>query len=268
MHSGITVYFRKTDFFDDTELNACREVFDNGIDGDVVEERTRIIADQIVIPRYTMLPFGRELCNDIYNLGSTPINKWSQHCYVAELRNWFLDFADITPNTWFSLDTINEPGPYVLKGSTNSKKFSWNTHMYAKDRAAAGEVYMRLLEDGLIGTQDIVIRKYVPLKNYGVMPCGIPISHEFRCFFYRDVLLTKAFYWSNEDVEPVDDVPASFLADVANRASPHINFWVADVAQTEAGDWIVVELNDGCMSGLSRNDPKVLYSRLKEEINR
>ena len=35
-----------------------------------------------------------------------------------------------------------------------------------------------------------------------------------------------------------------------------------DVAQTESGEWIVVELNDGQMSGLSENNPEVLYKNL------
>lgn len=36
-----------------------------------------------------------------------------------------------------------------------------------------------------------------------------------------------------------------------------------DVAQTESGDWIVIELNDGQMSGLSENNPEILYKNLK-----
>ena len=255
------VYFRTTDQYDQPELDACKRHFH------VVEQRTAIPGGSLVIPRYSMLPFGKELEADVRNLGGELINTFRQHCYVAEMRNWYNDFKYITPKTWFRLQDIEGDGPFVLKGSTNSKKFSWNTHMYAKDRKAAGDVYMRLLEDGLVGTQEIVIRQYVPLRNYGTMPSGIPISHEFRCFFYQNKLLSKAYYWANEDVAPVDDIPQAFLDDVASRGCNNINFWVADLAQTEAGDWIVVELNDGCMSGLSRNDPDVLFSRLKEELN-
>lgn len=258
-----TVYFRTTDQHDQPELDACKKQFN------VVEQRTSIPEGSLVIPRYSMLPFGKELEADVRNLGGSLINTFRQHCYVAEMRNWYWDFEDITPATYWRLEDLNNfdlDGPFVLKGSTNSKKFSWHTHMYAPDRKAAGEVYMRLLEDGLIGTQDIVIRQFEKLRNYGTMPSGIPISHEFRCFFYKDVLLTKAFYWSNEDVTPEDNIPEAFLRKVAERGAKNINFWVADVAQTEAGDWIVVELNDGCMSGLSRNDPDVLYRRLKEEL--
>lgn len=44
--------------------------------------------------------------------------------------------------------------------------------------------------------------------------------------------------------------------------SPHINFFVMDVARTEDGKWLLIELNDGQMSGLSENNPEVLYSKL------
>jgi hypothetical protein len=274
MHSGITVYFRKTDYQDEPEFKACVEAFDSWNNDGVTEQRSTIPPGNIVIPRYSMLPFAKELEIDIRNMGSKLINSYQQHRYVAELRNWYYDLEGLTPKTWFRLQDIEGEGPFVLKGSTNSKKFSWNTHMYAPDRKAAGDVYMRLLEDGLTGTQDIVVREFVKLRNYGKMECGIPISHEFRCFFYKDVLLTKAFYWSNEidDIEDhqvvYDNIPPDFLKKVAGIVAPNINFWVVDVAETEAGEWIVVELNDGCMSGLSMNDPKVLYSRLKEEIDR
>jgi hypothetical protein len=256
------VYFRQTDRFDEPELTACKTVFP------VVENRGKIPNDSLVIPRYSALPFYKELEQDVQASNSKLINSFAQHNYVANLSYWYRDFEDITPKTWFRLsDALSQAkGALVLKGETNSKKFSWNTHMYASNLIEAGEVYSRLSEDGLIGTQSIVLREFVELKNYGKMISGIPISHEFRCFFYKDKLLTKAYYWANEDVDPEDDIPESFIKDVAARASPHINFWVADVAQTKAGDWIVVELNDGSMSGLSRNSPETLYKELKAAI--
>jgi hypothetical protein len=263
MNQDTTVYFRMSDHFDQPELDTCQKYFRT------VTRRTIIGPDQIVIPRYSMLPFGKELEDDIHVMGSQLINSFRQHSYVAELYNWYDDLRDLTPKTWFRLEDAHREstGPFVLKGSTNSKKFSWRTHMYAKDRQAMGDVYFRLLEDGLVGTQSIVVREYVDLRSHGVMPCGIPISHEFRCFFFGEQLLTKAFYWSELDEVPEDNVPGDFLAEVARRVAPNINFWVADVAQTAKGDWIVVELNDGCMSGLSNNDPEVLYKSLAEAVS-
>jgi hypothetical protein len=257
------ILFRKIDFHDDKEFEVAKSVFPT------YEARSSVLPGSLVIPRYSALPFHKELETDITNQGSRLINTTTQHNYVANLSHWYHDFEDITPKTWFRLFEagLYSNGPFVLKGETNSKKFSWKTHMYARDFQAAGDVYSRLLEDGLIGPQGIVVRKYTPLRNHGIMPSGVPISHEFRCFFYKDRLLTKAFYWSNEEVQAEDNVPRTFLDNVASRAAPNVTFWVADVAQTEQGDWIVVELNDGSMSGLSATPPLDLYTRLREEIS-
>jgi len=45
--------------------------------------------------------------------------------------------------------------------------------------------------------------------------------------------------------------------------SPHVNFYVLDIAQTAFGNWILIEINDGQMSGLSENDPDRLYYNLR-----
>lgn len=259
-----TILFRQTDWTDAPELAAI--VASNLR---VCTTRAVIPKDSLVIPRYSALPFYKELEEDVKNLGSKLINSFSQHLYVADLRRWYEDFKDITPKTYFSLreaTVASCSGPFVLKGSTNSKKFSWKTHMFAQDKTAMAEVYSRLQEDGLIGTQDIVIRDYVPLRNHGYMPTGLPISHEFRCFFYKDKMFAKGFYWSNE-AEPEDNVPQEFLDKVGRLGSPNINFWVADVAQTEKGDWIVIELNDGSMSGLSAIDPNLFYNTLRDVVS-
>jgi len=42
---------------------------------------------------------------------------------------------------------------------------------------------------------------------------------------------------------------------------------VVDVARTESGEWIVIELNDGQQSGLSDNDPDQLYSNMKKMLD-
>lgn len=257
------ILFRQTDYGDIPEMEAASDVFP------FFTQRSAIPRDSLVIPRYSCLPFYNELVKDCENLGSKLINSHSQHLYVANISQWYEDFKDLTPKTWKNLFEAKKSGfsgPYVLKGETNSKKFSWKTHMYAHDWEEAGNVFSRLLEDSLIGTQNIVVREFVPLKKYGIMPSGVPISHEFRCFFYKNKLLAKGYYWSNEDVSPVDDIPPDFLQKIADIGGNKINFWVADVAQTEKGEWIVVELNDGSMSGLSSVNPVELYKNLKEAL--
>jgi hypothetical protein len=107
----------------------------------VIEQRALVSENfDMVVPRYSALPYYQELERDIIHLGSNLINTYRQHCYVANIRNWYYDFGDITPRTWFYLDQIPNEGPFVLKGSTNSKKHQWATHMFANNKQEAIDV--------------------------------------------------------------------------------------------------------------------------------
>lgn len=81
-------------------------------------------------------------------------------------------------------------------------------------------------------------------------------------------IVGSGFYWSGhveEDFSP-DVVPSDFINRVVAAVGTNIRFWVADFARTEAGDWIVVELNDGQQSGLSDVDPDSLYKNIKKVL--
>ena len=61
-------------------------------------------------------------------------------------------------------------------------------------------------------------------------------------------------------------VPEKFLRLIAGVVAEHATYFVADVAQRDSGEWILIELNDGTQSGISENDPDVLYSNLKNAL--
>lgn len=235
----------------------------------VITQRAQIQKGQLVIPRYSALPYYKELEEDVHLMGGRLINSYDQHLYVADLKNWYEDFKDITPKTWSHVSLLREnTGPWVLKGSTNSKKHQWNTHMFATNKVEAVRAMIKLQNDGLIGDQDIYARQYIPLKNYGEGMNGLPISEEYRFFVYDGKIIGSGFYWS-EHVEQIGftpstkSVPSEFLEDVIERAKDKIPFFVVDIARTQENEWIVIELNDGQMSGLSMVDPEELYSSLR-----
>lgn len=241
----------------------------------VVTQRAHVPPGSLVIGRYSCLPYYKELEADLAYSHSALVNTYRQHRYIADLANWYQDLEGLTPKTWFHLHEIPE-GEFVLKGETNSKKFQWGTHMFASSRAAAGEVYSRLQADGLVGEQRVCIREYVPLRTFTIDAGGrgLPITEEYRFFVLDGHVLSGGFYWSShyelaEDptngIDP-DNVPREFLADVCARVGANARFYVVDVARTADGKWIVVELNDGQMSGLSENNPEVLYSALSARL--
>jgi hypothetical protein len=232
--------------------------------------------DVLVVGRYSVLPFYRELERDVRNLGGRMINSATQHEYIADLRNWTTDLEGLTPQTWYRMEDVpRDAGPFVLKGLTNSRKDRWKTHMFAETWEDMGTVYSRLTDDQLISHQGIAIRKYVPLERYMTSEInGMPITKEFRFFVAYGQILCGAYYWSSHveelrerGIDPqVSEVPEPFLAKVISTIGDAANFYALDVAQTTEGVWVVIELNDGQMSGLSENNPDTLYRRLREVI--
>lgn len=148
----------------------------------ITNSRMEIKAGDLVIPRFSALPFYKEQEFDINYVGARMINTFSEHRYIADLMNWYEDLKDYTPKTYTRLIDLPEKGPFILKGETNSKKYNWKTHMFAVDKKAAIEVEGRLHTDSLITYQNIYIREYVPLKTFMIGIQGLPITNEFRFF--------------------------------------------------------------------------------------
>lgn len=271
------ILYRDYDFSVD-EIAAARPYFD------LTNTRMQIRERDIVIGRYSVLPFYREQARDIMIAGADLINSYEEHLYAADIRKWYPDLAKptpfsamLTPQTWMSSEELMDDktyhGPYVVKGITNSKKHSWKTHMFAQTKTEAIEVMARLQEDTLIGQQPIVFRRFIPLKIYDIAVNGMPIGYEWRFFIAYGEVLCGAWYWSSyirEDVEPppATRVPAAFLGEVVRRIRDHINFVVVDVAETAEGEFMVVELNDGQMSGPSENNLGELYRTLHQTVTK
>ena len=237
----------------------------------VLNKRAEVQKDDFVVGRYSCVPFYREFAADIEYVGATLINSVSQHNYIADLQNWVVDLREMTPETWSRLEDLPDEGSFVLKGSTNSRKHDWDTMMFAKDKRAAIEVHSRLCADGLIGYQDIFIRRYEPLTTYMVGIKNLPITKEFRFFVYKGQIVSGGYYWSShvdelETIPSPSEVPEAFLQEAISRIGNSATFYTIDVAQKINGEWIVIELNDGQQAGPSENDIDVLYKRLFESI--
>ena len=226
--------------------------------------------DQLVIGRYSCLPYYKELEEDLQFNGCRLINTYKEHRWIADFE-YYDDLRIYTPESWrekhFYL--CDYPGPFIVKGLTNSRKHQFNTHMYAETRQQALRVASELHNDMLIGEQEIVMRKYVPLKTFEVGINGIRFTNEWRFFYLKDMRLSYGYYWSSADdlSLPYMDSEGLALADkVAQIASKHATFFALDIAEKEAGGWTLVEVNDGQCSGLSENCPKTLYYNLSETL--
>lgn len=248
------------------ELDAASKYFD------VYTCPSEIPDDKSVFGRYSVLPFYEYVEKDLLHKNRILIHSFKQHQYIAEFQ-YYQDVEPLTFKTWFNaVDLKEEDAPFVIKGKTNSRKSDWNGCMFAKTKEAAIRQACDLQQDSLIGQQDIIYRKYIPLETYEIGVNGLPFTNEWRIFVYKDTIISYGYYWSNAEraIELNEAGPQEgffdFANQVINRLKHRLNFYVIDLARTADGDWILVEVNDGQMSGLSMNDPEVLYKNLHKRI--
>ena len=228
--------------------------------------RTEVFNNSLVIGRYSCLPFYREWEKDLANKHCRPINSYREHQYIANF-DYYEDVKRYTFKTYDDSNFYTAPeGPYVVKGRTNSRKWDWSRLMFAPTKKDASRIAAELAGDGLIGPQGILYREYRKLQTYEHGINGLPFTNEWRFFFYRERLLTYGYYWSvAENIKLSLPVQAINLAkEIANIVKNNVNFFVLDMAQTDGGDWVLIEVNDGQMSGLSECSADILYWSLKK----
>lgn len=234
---------------------------------ETTKQRNAVPENSLVVARYSCLPYFRELEEDLKIKGSRLINNYRQHQWIANF-DYYDVVKDYTFETWFEGQDLPEGIPLVVKGRTNSKKGWWNTKMFCENKQVAILTAMELRQDPLIGEQGVIYRRYEPLVTYEIGINEQRFTNEWRFFFYKNELLSYGYYWSHaDDIKQIIDPKAIELAkEIATKCSEHVNFFVLDLAEKESGGWVLVEINDGQMSGLSENDPDRLYANLKLEM--
>lgn len=249
----------------EAEFNTAATFFD------IIRLRSNIANGDLIIGRYSTLPFYYELEQDTINLGARLINSYNSHSWIANF-DYYDYIKEYTPESWTENEFpyCNYDGPLVLKGRTNSRKHQWSTHMFAQNRREAMDIASRLANDSLIGPQGIIYRKYEPLRIIDKdVIYGLPYSNEFRFFFLRDQLLCYGFYWDiaeNKQLASINKDGIDFARHIAAIASEYVNFVCIDIAQKQNGDWTCIELNDAQQAGLSDCIAVDFYSNLKKSL--
>ena len=155
--------------------------------------------------------------------------------------------------------------PVVVKDYVKSEKHYWKEACYipdASDTKQAIQVIRRFVElRGNELCEGLVLRQFenlMFLTNHS--ESGMPLTKEYRLFFLKGKLLQRYPYWSKHFYTEKDPDTSDFERLAESIESP---FFTMDIAQKTNGQWIVMELGDGQVSGLPDNDfSKAFYDDL------
>lgn len=110
---------------------------------------------------------------------------------------------------------------------------------------------------GTLFNRGVVLREYLSLVKTGGEMRGIPVIDEVRLFFFRGELVVVP--GGDQEVNPMqhrarwERIAGAFQSD----------FMTMDVALREDGEWAIIEVGDGGVSGLPETlDPTRFYASL------
>jgi hypothetical protein len=122
--------------------------------------------------------------------------------------------------------------------------------------------------DDILRWQQVVCREYVNLRLVGEQSATTrPRAFEFRSFWWGGECVGIGPYWIDERYEMTPAERTAALA-VAGEAARRVGvtLLVVDVAQTAAGEWIVIECNDGQDAGHAGVAPLAMWGRIVELV--
>ena len=205
--------------------------------------------------------------------GYSLISSAAHYAEVTYFPNYYpkiRDFSPVavwtdTPDSFLAWTLARKlgDGPFVIKDHIKSAKHLWHEAcFFPKD--SGRENFERIAENlkreqGDTFFRGFVVKQFVPLRSRGQSPREYPMCEEYRLFFWKRQLLIASHYHRQPE-NAVDWSP--FVALALRFDAP---FFTMDVAQTEAGNWIVVDMGAGECSSLPPSlAPTRFYSRLAE----
>jgi hypothetical protein len=213
-----------------------------------------------------------------YKLINDPVEYQNCHYLPDSLKY----IGKYTPKTIFrkienenSIDILIEEAkvfngkPVIIKDYVKSEKHYWNTACFVENSNNAKKLKETI--NNLINIREndfnegIVIREYIELEDLKIhSKSKMPLSEEYRLFFYNNELLNVYKYWDEGDYN-VNEPNTKEFEEIAKRIES--NFFTMDIAKDKNGNYIIIELGDGQVAGIPEKEDKgKFYKRLKEEI--
>jgi hypothetical protein len=225
-----------------------------------------------IFPEEVYREFYQALSARGYRLVSTP----EHYAAVTYFPNYYPKVREASPAAvwtdiadaflaWSQSRRLGD-GPFVLKDHIKSAKHLWHEACFVP-KGAGREQFESIAEalrkeQGDSFHRGFVVKQYVPLKSRGTSPREYPMCEEYRLFFWRGKLLVASHYHN----QPASRTNWSEVEALAARfESP---FFSMDVAETESGTWLIVDMGAGECSSLPPSLPATqFYRRLQERLS-
>jgi hypothetical protein len=189
--------------------------------------------------------------------GSTPKTNWT------EIK------GDVDFDKVFELTADFNDASIIVKDYVKSQKHNWTEACFipnASDKNSVKKIVSRFIE--LQGSElnvGLVFRKFEELEfltNHS--KSKMPLTKEYRLFFLNGQVIQIFNYWDEGDYGETKPDLKEF-EDIGRKVKS--NFFTMDIAKKKDGDWIIMELGDGQVSGLPDNaDKSNFYSAVKEYV--
>jgi hypothetical protein len=208
--------------------------------------------------------------------GLSLINTPEQYRQCHHLPSWYDMLADNTAKSVWTQGIPSETeitqllkpfgnNALIVKDFVKSRKHEWEEACFipcANDIAHAIQVvniFVQRQGEDLIG--GVVLREYLPLRPQGTHEkSGMPISKEVRAFCLRHEPFAYIQYWSGK--KSLDTSEYQNLINKCNTLNS--DFYVIDMAQKENGEWVIIEVGDGQVSGLQDFSVTSFYDAMLE----
>lgn len=157
--------------------------------------------------------------------------------------------------------------PIIVKDYVKSQKHYWEEACFipdANDMTKVESVIRKFLElQDTDLNEGLVFREFVELEALTThSQSGMPLTKEFRVFVKNHKVMCIFKYWDEGEYGETEPIWKRFEQLFSRIKS---NFFTMDIAKQKNGDWIIVELGDGQVSGLPDNaNKKDFYQKLRE----
>lgn len=157
--------------------------------------------------------------------------------------------------------------PVIIKDYVKSEKHDWDTACFVKDASDKSKLRETILNfmalRGTFLNEGMVVREFLALNELTIhSKSQMPLTEEYRLFFYRHQLVGLYDYWE-EGVYAFSKPDTKDFEQLAAHIGSH--FFSMDIARKQNGDFVIIELGDGQVSGLpDALDKNLFYRKLKE----